>query len=233
MPEPAVTVLRADERYVTRSPGIVTRHCFSYGDHYDPDNVRFGPLRAVNDELLEPGAGYEPHRHADVEIVTWVLDGTLEHADSAGNQGMVRPGAVQYLSAGSGVEHTERNASEERPLRFVQMMVDPSAGALRSDPVPPVYVQHGLDGARGRWLRALTVRPGVVLDIALLDRHDTVALPEDEDLHLHVTRGSVVLGATGALRAGDTARLTSPPATALRAEQEAEVLLWHLDGTQE
>ncbi len=116
-------IRRADQRYRTDADGIVTFHSFSYGAHYDPDNVGFGPLIAINTEQLAPGKGYDEHHHADVEIVTWVLEGALQHADSTGQSGIVRPGTAQRLSAGTGVQHTEQNASADEPLVFVQMML--------------------------------------------------------------------------------------------------------------
>src|SRR3954452_10402437 len=98
-------------RFLTPGEGVSTRHSFSYGAHYDPDNVGFGPLIAINTETLEAGGGYDAHRHADVEIVTWVLEGALHHEDSTGHSGTITSGVAQRLSAGPGVEHTERNAS--------------------------------------------------------------------------------------------------------------------------
>ncbi|MCW2748221.1 MAG: hypothetical protein JWP10_1363, partial [Nocardioidaceae bacterium] len=105
---PSFDIRRADGRYVTRVEGMETLHSFSYGDHYDPDNVGFGFLRAINEEVIAPGAGYHPHRHEDVEIVTWVLDGLLAHEDTAGQSGVVPGGVAQRLSAGTGVSHGER-----------------------------------------------------------------------------------------------------------------------------
>src|SRR5689334_8008817 len=121
-----INVRRAGERYRGGEPaaGNETWHAFSFGAHYDPDNVGFGLLSACNEEHLAPGAGFAEHPHRDVEIVTWVVEGVLEHRDSAGHFGIVRPGQAQRLSAGSGVRHTENNA-EEGPLRFVQMWLHP------------------------------------------------------------------------------------------------------------
>ena len=116
-------VRRSADRFLTVGDGTVTRHSFSYGAHYDPANVRFGPLVAINVEHLAPGSGYPAHRHSDVEIITWVLEGVLRHEDSTGIAGDVGPGVLQRLSAGPGVQHTEVNASATDPLVFVQMML--------------------------------------------------------------------------------------------------------------
>lgn len=120
---PVGEVRRAGERFLTEAEGTSTWHSFSHGVHYDPANVAFGALVAINEEVVAPGAGYAAHRHADVEIVTWVLSGALQHEDTTGARGRIVPGVAQHLSAGSGVEHSERNASTDEPLRFVQMVL--------------------------------------------------------------------------------------------------------------
>ncbi|KHL18643.1 UNVERIFIED_CONTAM: hypothetical protein LK11_05890 [Mumia flava] len=229
-------MIRSDERYVSVRDGITTRHSFSYGDHYDPDNVAFGPLRAVNEELLAPGAGYDAHAHADVEIVTWVLDGALAHADSTGVDGTVRPGEVQHVSARTGIEHTERNASATEPLRFLQMMLAPSPDELASpDPGPPVYRQADLAGARGYLIDVLAVRPGVGLQAALLDAGDQVGLDEAPGMvHLQVSRGSIDLGTPRRrrphrLEVGDAVRAVDAAGLSVRAVTSAEVLIWRFD----
>ncbi|WP_370617532.1 pirin family protein [Mumia qirimensis] len=226
-PRRALQVVRSDERFETCRDGITTRHSFSYGDHYDPDNVAFGPLRAVNEERLDPGAGYESHRHSDVEIVTWVLDGALAHEDSTGTRGVVRPGEVQHVSARSGVEHTERNASPTEPLRFLQMMLAPADAELADpDPGPPAYRQWDLQGARGYLLEVLRLRDAVTLLAALLDGGDVVDLPSDGAVHLQVTRGRVeVEGET--LDAGDVVRVTGEGRVRVSAETSSEILAWH------
>jgi len=222
-----VVVVRGAERYETVGDGITTRHSFSYGAHYDADNVAFGPLRAVNEELLDPGAGYEGHRHSDVEIVTWVLEGVLAHEDSTGTRGLVRPGEVQHVSARAGLEHAERNASDREPLRFVQMMVAPSDEELADpDPPPPAYRQWDLQGARGYLLDVLRLRDGVTLHAALLDAGDVVALPEDGLLHLQVTRGSVEVAGTR-LEAGDAVRVSGHGPVTVTALTSSEILAWH------
>lgn len=121
-----IDVRRAAERYPGGDPaaGIETRHAFSFGPHYDPDNLRFGPLIACNEERLAPGAGFDEHPHSHTEIVTWVIEGELTHRDSAGHERTVRAGDVQHLSAAAGVRHVERNDGEG-PLAFLQMWLAP------------------------------------------------------------------------------------------------------------
>jgi quercetin 2,3-dioxygenase len=118
-----ITVHRAADRFRTEQPGITSWHSFSSGPHYDPANLSFGPVVACDEHLLDPGAGFDRHPHARVELVTWVLDGGLRHADGAGRTRVVVPGLAQYQLAGSGIEHSERNASDSAPLHFVQLWV--------------------------------------------------------------------------------------------------------------
>lgn len=210
-------VRRADDRFLTQAPGITTRHSFSHGVHYDPSNVGFGPLVAINVEHVGPGAGYEPHRHADVEIVTWVVRGVLAHADTAGNDGLVRPGTAQRLSAGTGVEHAERNASEE-PLVFVQTMVRSTHDG------EPRYASLDVVGDG--------LLPGVGVDaparmLVARPAGRTVEPPVATRTLVHVTRGSVDVDGDR-LEVGDELR-TDEVVGAVGGTGEA--LVWLLDST--
>jgi redox-sensitive bicupin YhaK (pirin superfamily) len=127
-----IDIRRAAYRYRTEHDGIVSWHCFSSGAYFDPDNVAFGRLIACDEHLVEPGAGFESHAHARVELVSWVLDGTLEHRDAAGRRRLIINGAVQRQLAGAGIRHSERNDSSLEPLRFVQLW-------LMSDEEQPGY----------------------------------------------------------------------------------------------
>ena len=148
-----IEIRRADERFRTDQDGITTFHSFSYGRHYDPDNVSFGPVIAINEERIPPGGGYDPHAHSDVDIVTWVLEGALAHEDSAGPSEIVEPGELRWLSAADGVRHAERNASDTEPLRFLQVMLrserDPVNVAILTGSAPvhgPALVHAAHDG---------------------------------------------------------------------------------------
>lgn len=124
-----IEIRRAGDRFRTDQDGITTFHSFSYGRHYDPANVGFGPVIALNEECIPPGGGYGMHAHSDVDIVTWVLEGALAHEDSTGVSGIVEPGVLRWLAAADGVRHAEENASTTEPLRFLQVL-------LRSDRNP-------------------------------------------------------------------------------------------------
>ena len=194
---------RAADRFETVQPGITTRHCFSSGAHYDPANTHFGALIAVDEHLLAPGAGFTRHAHRGVEIVSWVLDGALGHEDSAGRVELVEPGTALHQSAGSGIEHTERNASATDPLRFVQLVLLGGAGPpdYRLG-TPPVPVGAG--------------------EFAVLHPVAPLQLAAVAQLHLFVASGTVeVAGRT--LHPGDSARIRNEAVT---GAGDGEVLLW-------
>lgn len=239
-----IQVRRAADRFITRTDGIESRHAFSFGTHYDPDNVRHGQLVVLNDDLLAPGAGYDTHTHQDTEIVTWVLAGRLAHGDSAGHAGVVRPGLVQRLSAGRGVQHSERNASvpgdpTAEPVHFVQMWLPPDQLELE-----PTYQQLDVSTALDAG-GLVTVASGLPRDAALPavpinNRHsalhvarlhpgDAVTVPEAPYVHLYVARGAVTVEGIGPLAAGDAVRLTGTGGQLVTgAEPATEVLVWEM-----
>ncbi|MDT7734163.1 MAG: quercetin 2,3-dioxygenase, partial [Mycobacterium sp.] len=136
---PTVAIRRAADRAVTTTSWLNSRHSFSFGDHYDPGNTHHGVLLVSNDDIVAPAGGFGTHPHRDMEIVTWVLDGSLAHRDSAGNSGVIYPGLAQRMSAGSGISHSEHNASATEPVRFVQMWVQPDVAGIE-----PGYQQHAI-----------------------------------------------------------------------------------------
>ncbi|MFD1859263.1 pirin family protein [Aeromicrobium camelliae] len=211
---------RAEARFRTDGDGTTTFHSFSYGAHYDPDNVAFGPVVALNTEHVDPGAGYDSHRHSDVEIVTWVLEGLLRHEDSTGAGGEIPPGLAQRLSAGTGVSHTERNASDTEGLTFVQMM-------LRSDNEDaPEYAQVEVGATMAGLYRTVDVHAPAQLRVAVLGAGDVIELPTAPRTLLHVTRGRVRAG-EDLLEAGDEIR-TDETLGPLTADESSEALVWLL-----
>ena len=138
-----IEVRRAAARFRTDQDGITTFHSFSYGRHYDPDNVGFGPVIAINEERIPPGGGYDTHAHSGVDIVTWVLEGALAHEDSTGSSDVVEPGELRWLSAGDGVRHAERNASATEPLRFLQVMLRSDHGPVKVVVATEPITVHG------------------------------------------------------------------------------------------
>ncbi|WP_103502945.1 MULTISPECIES: pirin family protein [unclassified Streptomyces] len=197
-----VVVRRADERYRGGdiAAGIDTRHAFSFSGFYDPDNIRFGPLTACNEERIAPGGGYEEHRHRDLDIVTWVVEGELTHRDSTGRTTVVRPGDVQRLSTGAGARHVERNDGPA-PLRFLQMWLLP-----REPGGEPEYeVVRGIADAT----RYALPRTDAVLHVRRPRVGEDVPVPDAPLVHLQVVRGRARLG-EWTLAAGDEARISAP-----------------------
>ena len=228
MPDHAPVVVRVADRYRTDAGDITTRHSFSYGAHYDPANVGFGPIVAINTERLGPGAGYDAHRHSDTEIVTWVVEGALRHADTAGGGGVIRPGTAQRLSAGSGVEHTEVNDSVQEPLQFVQMMLASSHDGA------PGYEQVEVGDDTGRLLETVPVHAAARLSVARFEPGTVVRVPAAGRSLVHVTRGEVRLITAGrddtVLLAGDEARLEAAGPYDLSAVGPGgEALVWQLE----
>ncbi|MBU6535348.1 pirin family protein [Streptomyces sp. NPDC057245] len=216
-------VRRADERYPGGDPeaGIVSRHAFSFGPHYDPDNLRFGALLACNEERLAPGAGFDEHPHSHTEIVTWVVEGELTHRDSTGHETLVRPGDVQRLSSAGGVRHVERNAAAV-PLTFVQMWLAP----LDPGGDPSYEIVRGIADSTPYALP----QAGAMLHVRRLAPGERTAVPDGAYLYVHVVRGAVRLDAED-LGAGDAARLTDTEGVAAVAgEPGAELLVWEMAG---
>lgn len=229
-----IRVVRAGDRFVTRRAGSVARHSFAFGEHYDAGNTRFGAIVAVNDETLEPGAGYDEHAHAGLDIVTWVADGVLEHGDSTGRRAVCPAGVVQVLRAGLGVRHSER-AAGPAGCRFIQTWIDVAAEADRGDAAAAgraAYEQVDrrdeiaggdvvpiVDAGAGAWLHVARVGPGAA-----------AALPAGGRLHVFVVSGDLVLPGVGPLAAGDSARLAAgnvgAAAALIAGAAGAEVLIW-------
>lgn len=213
-------VRRAGERYSggDLAAGIISFHAFSFGSHYDPDNLRFGPLLACNEERLAPGAGFDEHPHSHTEIVTWVVEGELTHRDSAGHETLVRPGDVQRLSSAGGVRHVERNDGSV-PLTFVQMWLAPG----RPGGDPSYEIVHGIADATPY----AVPEAGAVLHVRRLAEGERTAVPVAAFVYVHVVRGEVRLGGEE-LAAGDAARIADEAETDVLAVTAAELLIWEM-----
>ena len=234
-------VRRAGQRFLTRTDWLESRHLFSFGEHYDPANVSHGRLLVSNDDLLGVGQGYDDHPHANAEIVTWVLSGSLVHEDSTGHRGVIYPGLAQRMSAGRGIVHAERNDAHRtdadrpaEPVRFVQMWVRPDIAD-----VPPSYQQREVDlgGLRSGWLPVASgphVDAAVTLGareatfwVTVLAAGFTRLLPGAPYVHLYVARGAVEVETVGLVAEGDSVRVTGPAALRVTGySPEAELLVW-------
>jgi redox-sensitive bicupin YhaK (pirin superfamily) len=228
-------IRRAADRGVTQTSWLNSRHSFSFGDYYDPDNTHHGMLLVNNDDEVAPAAGFDAHPHRDMEIVTWVLDGSLAHEDSTGKSGVIYPGLAQRMSAGSGVVHSERNDSTTAPVHFVQMWILPDASGTAPD-----YQQHEVDdllagnlaiiasgipghdgpitiGNRSAALHGARLRPG-----------QGVELPTAPYLHLFVARGCLELEGDGELARGDAVRFGGCDGRRVVAGEASEILIWEM-----
>jgi redox-sensitive bicupin YhaK (pirin superfamily) len=228
------TVHRAEDRFHTRIDWLDSWHSFSFGHHYDPENTHHGLLLVVNDDVVAAGSGFGTHPHRDMEIVTWVLEGTLEHRDSEGNVGVIEPGLAQRMSAGRGIRHSEMNASPTAPVHLVQMWVLPDTQgidpgyeqrwvgeALAGGGLVPIASGRGHDGAVRIHQR------DAVCWVGRLDAGATVTVPDATHVHVYVARGSATLDGAGRLGEGDAARLTDAGSPTLTAGPDgAEVIVW-------
>ncbi|MDP9444645.1 MAG: pirin family protein [Actinomycetota bacterium] len=245
-PRPRLDVRRSGDRFNTRLSWLQSRHSFSFGPHYDPENTHFGLLVVNNDDTVSPGAGFDTHPHRDMEIVTWVVQGSLVHQDSTGHAGIIYPGLVQRMSAGTGILHSEKNdswrltgaASHDDVVRFVQMWVVPDEESLA-----PGYGQLEMDDAvlRGGLVPVASGMPehrgdaairigqkNAALYAARMVAGESVRLPGAPYVHLYVALGAVHLEGAGRLAAGDAARITAAEGERLAALEPSEVLVWQM-----
>lgn len=231
---PTFAVQRAQERGHADHGWLDTYHSFSFADYYDPQYERWGSLRVFNDDRVSPAQGFPTHPHRDMEIVTYVLDGELAHRDSMGNHGVVGPGGVQFMSAGTGVRHSEYNHSKTHGLHFLQMWVIP--GTRGAD---PVYGQHHFEAAQrtNRFLAMVSGEAGTGAPIAITQRATLYAARLEAGALVHQFSGArygFFLVAAGSatvngerLDAGDAVRIFDIPTLDVRADA-AEVVLWDL-----
>jgi redox-sensitive bicupin YhaK (pirin superfamily) len=225
---------RAADRGHADHGWLRSAHTFSFADYHDPDHLGFFALRVINEDRVAPGGGFPTHRHADMEIVSYVLSGALRHRDSMGNGSVIRPGDVQRMSAGTGVAHSEYNASDTEPVHFLQIWLFPDrrghAPGYEQIHVPDAEKRGGWrlvassDGRDG----SVTVHQDVALSAALLDGDEALsyALSPGRAAWLHVARGSVTVDGER-LGPGDAAAFGGGTVH-LSAGEGAEVLLFDL-----
>ena len=229
-----VDIRRAETRAHTQIGWLDSWHSFSFGRHYDPANTHHGLLLVSNDDRVAAANGFPPHFHRDMEIVTWVLAGRLEHRDSEGNHGELYPGLAQRMSAGTGIEHSEMNPSPTERVHFVQMWVPPD-----TEGIAPGYEQRDVNRELDKGgLRPVASGQGHEGAIAIHQRDavlwggrlqpdETATVPDGAHVHLFVAAGDAELQDAGALAEGDAARLTSAGSRTLTAGPAgAEVLVW-------
>jgi len=240
MTSATLDIRRSDERFHTQAGWLDSKHSFSFSRHYDPNNTNHGQLLVLNDDRVAGGTGFETHPHRDMEIVTWVLDGELEHKDSEGNRGLIYPGLAQRMSAGRGIWHSEKNWSPTDEVHFIQMWVVPDTESidagyqqldindqLATGGLVPVASGQGHDAA------IAIQQEDAVLWAARMQPGNTVVVPGAAFGHIFVARGDAELEASGRLDTGDAVRLVGTGQQRLVAGDEgAEVLIWTTGGMQ-
>jgi redox-sensitive bicupin YhaK (pirin superfamily) len=230
-----IKLRRSADRGQTKFGWLDSRHTFSFGDYHDPQQMCFSHLRVINEDRVTPGAGFGNHSHRDMEIITYVLEGALAHKDSTGTSSVIRPGEVQRMSAGTGISHSEFNASQSDPVHFLQIWIIPDRTALK-----PGYEQRAyrLDAGRGR-LTLIASRDG---------RDESVTVHQDVDIWagrfaaglqasfrlqpnrqawVQSARGSVTLNGA-LLQAGDGVAVSEEEILEFKAGAGAEVLMFDL-----
>ena len=231
----SIVVRPAAARGRTQTDWLDSRHTFSFGEYHDPAHMGFGALRVINDDRIAPGKGFATHGHRDMEIVTYVLEGALEHKDSLGTGSVIRPGEVQIMSAGTGIKHSKFNHSPVEPVHLLQIWIVPDRNGL-----PPRYDQRAFDPAElaGKLRRvvspdgddgAIVIHQDASMHAAHLAPADVVqhALAPGREAWLQVARGAVT--ANGArLGPGDGAAVTGERTITVRANEAAEILLFDL-----
>lgn len=216
---------------MTRESGRSTRHSFSFGSHYDQDNLSFGPMVCHDDHLLAGGHGFPDHAHSDLEIVTWVLTGAVVHTDSTGEERLLPPGTVQVQSAGSGVRHSEM-AATAGPTRFIQVWLTPDKTGTE-----PTYAVAEIAPSTGRLVPVVSGHdPSAMVGIGVasatlwvtrLERGDSVTLPDDRLQHVFVATGALGRSSLAEpLQTGDAFRITDQPGLELTAAAPTELLVW-------
>jgi len=232
-----ITVRKAAQRGTTKIDWLDSRHTFSFGDYYDPSWMGFGPLRVINEDFVKPGQGFGMHPHRDMEIITYIVSGALEHRDSLGTGSVIRPGDVQRMTAGTGIRHSEFNPSADDVVHLLQIWIVPEQTNLK-----PSYEQKAIaDDQKRNRLRliaarvgrdgAVTIRQDADVYAALLDPEVKCAhkLAPNRGAWLQVIRGAVTINRT-ILSAGDGAAIENEPSLEIQATQPSELMLFDLGG---
>ncbi len=232
---PMREIRRSDSRGQADHGWLQSRHSFSFADYHDPEHVHFGPLRVINEDRVAPGAGFGTHGHRDMEIVSYVLEGALAHKDSTGTSSVIRPGDVQRMSAGHGVQHSEFNGSKTEPVHFLQIWIIPDVQGI-----PPSYEEKHFSPQDRRGRLCLVASPDQADGSVLLHQdarihaglfdaaeHTHFTVRERRQGYVHVARGALHVGGLH-LEAGDGLKITDPGEVEIREGRDAEVLVFDL-----
>jgi len=228
-------IRRSEDRGFADHGWLRSYHTFSFANYYDEEHVEFGPLRVINQDLVQPGGGFGTHSHRDMEIITYVLEGALEHKDSIGNGSIIRPGDVQRMSAGTGVRHSEFNASQSEQVYFLQIWIQPSRQGI-----PPSYEERHFDVPQRRGRLRLIASPDGQEESVLIhqdakvfaglfdgDETASLSVTPGRRVYVHVARGEITASGL-ALREGDGLKLQQERELTLVQGKGAEVLVFDL-----
>jgi len=227
-----INVRHSEDRGHNQLPWLDSHFTFSFDRYYDPDHVQFRSLRVINEDVIAPAQGFPMHPHRDMEILTWILEGSLEHRDNAGGSGVIRPGELQHMTAGRGVMHSEFNPSPKSPVHLLQIWLLPERKGL-----VPSYEQLAFPDSdlRGKFNLVagpeapVTIHQDANLYIARLDRGDSAkhALAPDRHAWVQIARGAVELNGRE-LKAGDGAAISNESELTVKAQKPSEVLAFDL-----
>jgi len=228
-------IRRSNERGAADHGWLQSRHSFSFAEYHDPRHVHFGPLRVINEDRVQAGAGFGTHSHRDMEIVSYVLEGSLAHKDSTGTSSVIRPGDVQRMSAGTGVSHSEFNASKTEPVHFLQIWIIPEKTGI-----PPSYEEKHFDPAERRGRLRLIASPNQADGSVLLHQnvrifsglfdegeHATLEVASGRHSYIHVARGSLHVAGLH-LEAGDGLKITDAGDLEFKEGEGAEIIVFDL-----
>ena len=230
-----LAIRHAEDRGLANAGWLSSRHTFSFGHYYDPDFMGFGPLRVINEDQVQPGRGFDTHGHQDMEIISYVLEGALEHKDSIGTGSIIRPGEVQRMSAGTGVRHSEFNHSDSELVHFLQIWIVPERDGLEPSYEQKAFAENDkrgrlrLVGSRDARDDSVTIHQDVDLYATLLSDNQTVThdLAAARKGSVQVARGTV-LANDEPLHAGDGVAIEGPCTITLTCASDAEVLLFDM-----
>jgi len=230
-----IELRKSEQRGVARLGWLYSRHSFSFGEYYDPQHVRFGPLRVINEDQVQPGRGFGTHGHRDMEIISYVLSGELTHKDNMGNGSVIRPGDVQRMSAGTGITHSEFNPSSTELVHFLQIWIEPSQRGFA-----PSYEQLHIDSlAKQGVLRVIASPDGrdgsvhlhqdalMYASVLGSDDHIELTLQRNRRAYVHVARGAVNVNGMRLL-GGDALKISEESQLIFDQAEDAELLLFDL-----